>query len=274
MRRDGRLLAAAHRALPDALAGYFRSLGGTIVTGAEVRALKDMPPADVTLFDTSAKALGEIAGTALASSFQRRLRDAKAGPGIFKIDYALREPIPWRDPTCKRAATVHVAGTLEEIVRAEDDAFYAKSTGGKINARPFVLLTQPSLFDPSRAPAGQHTAWAYCHVAHGSNVDCTAIIEAQIERFAPGFRDVVLERRGWNTSALGAWNPNLAGGDISGGAMTLSGLIARPTLRTYRTGNPTLYLASASTPPGRWRAWDVRAPGRPWPRWTITQTRR
>jgi phytoene dehydrogenase-like protein len=255
------LMAAAHstgwplvrggaQSLSDALAADLGSLGGAVVTGFAVSSLAQLPPSDVAIFDTSAQAMGAIAGDALTSAFRTRLEHAKAGPGIFKVDYALREPIPWKDPACRRAGTVHLGGTLAEIERSEHAAFY-----GQLSERPFVLLVQPSLFDPSRVPQGRditglQTAWAYCHVPHGSEVDRTDVIEGQIERFAPGFRDVVLARRAWNTSALGEWNPNLAGGDISGGVMTLSGLIARPTLRTYRTGNPAVYLASASTPPG------------------------
>ena len=177
--------------------------------------------------------------------FRRALRKFRFGPGIFKLDWALAEPIPWRAAACRRAATVHLGGTLEEIARSEDAAFK-----GHHSERPFVLLVQPSLFDSSRAPEGRHTAWAYCHVPNGSTEDLTGVVEAQVERFAPGFRDVVLARRASNSAALEAWNPNLVGGDISGGAMTLGGLLARPTVRYYRTSNPRLYLCSNATPPG------------------------
>ena len=236
--------------LSAVLAAYFESLGGRIVLNAEVYSLDDLPPADVTLFDTSVEALVRLAGGRLTPSFRTRLRHARYGPGIFKIDYALREPIPWHDAACLRAATVHVGGTLDEITASEHDAFE-----GRLHDRPFVLVVQPSLFDSSRAPAAadgrpQHTAWAYCHVPFGSTTDRTAVIESQIERFAPGFRDCVLERRTWSPSSLAAWNPNLVGGDISSGAMTLAGMVARPTLRGHRTSNPRLYLASAAAPPG------------------------
>jgi phytoene dehydrogenase-like protein len=232
--------------LTRALAACFLDLGGRIETGVHVTSLAQLPPADVTLFDTSAEAMATIAGPALTSGYRRRLAHIQHGPGIFKLDFALREPIPWRDPACLRAATVHLGGTLDEIALAEHDAFT-----GRHNPRPFVLVTQPSLFDPTRAPAGHHTAWAYCHVPNGSTLDQTEVIESQIERFAPGFRDVVLARRPWNTAFFARWNPNFsAGGDISNGAMTLSGMIARPTLRGCRTSNPSLYLASAATPPG------------------------
>ncbi len=239
------IVAGGAQGLSDALASYLRSLGGRIEFEREVRDLTELPPADVTLFDTSVRALEAIAGEALSPSFRTRLRHFRRGPGIFKLDYALREPIPWRAAACRRAGTVHVGGTLPEIVRSEDAAF-----NGHHCDRPFILVVQPSLFDPSRAPVGQHTAWAYCHVPTGSNLDLTDIIENQIERFAPSFRDVVLARRASNASALEEWNPNLVGGDVSGGAMTLSQLLARPTLRTYRTSNSAIYLCSSSTPPG------------------------
>ena len=244
------IAAGGAGAITRALAELLASLGGTIHTGADVHSLVELPAADVTLFDTSAAALSAIAGPALSPSYRSRLAHARPGPGIFKLDFALREPIPWSNPACARAATVHLGGTLEEIAQSEHDAFY-----GRHNERPFVLLVQPSLFDPSRAPLAadgrpQHTAWAYCHVPHGSDADRTDAIEAQITRFAPGFRDVVVARRAWNASALGHWNPNLAGGDVAGGVMTLSGMVARPTLRAHRTSDPRLYLASAAAPPG------------------------
>ena len=240
-----------------ALASYLRSLGGVVVTGHEVCSLADLQaeaPADVTLFDTSARALDQIAGTALSSAYRTRLRNYRPGPGIFKIDWALHGPIPWRAEACRRAGTVHLGGTLEEIARSEVAAFEGR-VPPPAEDRPFVLLVQPSLFDPARAPMSaegqsQHTAWAYCHVPAGSDIDRVAVIEAQVERFAPGFHDVILGRCAWTPSALAAWNPNLSFGDVSGGAMTLDQLIARPTLRTYRTSHPRVYLCSSSTPPG------------------------
>jgi phytoene dehydrogenase-like protein len=239
------IAAGGAQSITDALASYLRSLGGSIVTGVEVTALSQFEPADATLFDTNIDSLVRIAGGALSPGYVAQLRKFRPGPGIFKMDYALSQPIPWRAAACARAATVHLGGTLQEIARSEHDAFY-----GRQNDNPYVLLVQPSLFDASRAPAGKHTAWAYCHVPAGSNVDRSAIIDAQIERFAPGFRDCVLERRASNADDLARWNPNLLGGDVSGGAMTLSQLIARPTLREYRTSNPNLFLCSSSTPPG------------------------
>jgi phytoene dehydrogenase-like protein len=239
------IAAGGAQSIPNALASYLHSLGGRIVLNADIQSLADLPPADATLFDTSVDALTHIAGTALTPSYLQRLRTFHRGPGIFKLDFALSQPIPWRAPECSRAATVHLGGTLAEISHSEHDAFY-----GRLNDRPYVLLVQPSLFDPSRAPEGSHTAWAYCHVPTGSIVDRTAVIEAQIERFAPGFRDCILARRASNAETLAAWNPNLIGGDITGGAMTLSQLLFRPTSRGYRTSSPSVYLCSASTPPG------------------------
>lgn len=244
-------------AITQALASYLLKLGGRLVTGYEVRSLPELQahaPADVTLFDTGAGALDRLAGEALSPSFRARLRHFRRGPGIFKLDWALREPIPWRAEACRRAGTVHLGGSLGEIARSEAEAFAGHLPRPDAD-HPFVLLVQPSLFDPARAPLSpggrpQHTAWAYCHVPAGSDADRTAAIEAQVERFAPGFRDVILARCAWNSSALFKWNPNLAGGDVSGGAMTLSQLLARPTLRTYRTSNPRIYLCSSSTPPG------------------------
>jgi phytoene dehydrogenase-like protein len=239
------IAAGGAQSITDALAGYLRSLGGRIILNAEVTNLAELEPADATLFDTSVNSLLRITGPALTESFRARLRSFQRGPGIFKLDFALSQPIPWRAAACSRAATIHLGGTLAEIARSEHDAFH-----GRHNDNPFVLLVQPSLFDPTRAPAGNHTAWAYCHVPSGSNLDRTAAIETQIARFAPGFRDCILARRSGNAATLAEWNPNLLGGDVSGGAMTLTQLLFRPTARTYRTSNPRLYLCSSSTPPG------------------------
>ena len=248
------IVAGGAQGIPDALAGYFGDLGGQIVTEHPIGSLRDLPPADVTLFDTSVRALTSIAGDALSPAFRTRLAHFRRGPGIFKIDYALSQPIPWQDPACLRAGTVHLGGSLEEMSRSEREAFVGRIPPAGED-KPFCLLVQPSLADPSRAPRTasgqqQHTAWVYCHTPAGATADRTAAIESQIERFAPGFRDTVLARRTWNSEDLASWNPNLFGGDVSGGSMTLGHLLARPTLRTYRTSNPRLYLCSASTPPG------------------------
>ena len=243
------VVAGGGGAITQALAAYLRDLGGTILLDHPIRTLRDLPPADANLFDTSAQAVATICGDSLTQSFRTRLTHFKRGPGIFKIDYALDGPIPWAVEPCRRAGTVHVGGTLTEITRSEHDAFFGHIPSPSED-KPFLLLVQPSVIDPSRAPAGKHTAWAYCHVPAGSDVDRTGAIELQIERFAPGFRDTVLARRVWNPADLAASNPNLLAGDVSGGAMTLTGLVARPTLRAYRTSNPRLYLCSSSTPPG------------------------
>lgn len=244
--------AGGAQSITNALAACLRAMGGRIVVDFEVNSLRELDrvsSADVTLFDTSVAAMDAIAGEAFSPAYRAKLRRYKRGPGIFKIDYALSEPIPWKAIECWRAGTVHVGGELEEIVASEEDAFK-----GRHNDRPFVLVVQPSLFDPDRAPAvdgrRQHTAWAYCHVPSWSDEDRTAVVEAQIERFAPGFRDCVLARTCWNATALERMNPNLRAGDITGGAMTFSQLLARPTLRAYRTSNRAIYLCSASTPPG------------------------
>ncbi|MDE1155855.1 MAG: NAD(P)/FAD-dependent oxidoreductase [Acidobacteriaceae bacterium] len=231
--------------LTQAMASYLRSLGGRIETGCEIKALQDLPSSDATFFDTSTEALARISGPALSQRYLSSLERFRRGPGIFKLDWALSGPIPWKNPECLRAATVHLGESLEEIARSEHAAFY----GGETD-KPFVLLVQPSLFDPSRAPEGKHTAWAYCHVPAGSKIDRTELIERQVERFAPGFRDLILARKASSAAELSSWNPNLACGDISGGAMTVRQMVLRPTRRLYRTSNRSLYLCSASTPPG------------------------
>lgn len=238
------------QSIADALAGHLRALGGEIRTGCRVRTLSDVPPARAVLFDTAPRQLARIAGDALPARYRRRLHRYRRGPAAFKLDFALAEPIPWTSDACRAAGTVHVCGTLEEVVASEG----AVATG-RLPERPFVLLAQPSLFDDTRAPAGQHTAWAYCHVPNGWDGDreqMAARLEAQIERFAPGFRDCVIARCISAPADLERQNAALVGGDINGGAMDLWQLLARPTLRRtpYRTPAPGLYLCSASTPPG------------------------
>jgi phytoene dehydrogenase-like protein len=223
--------------LSDALAGYLRSLGGEIHAATCVTCL---PDAEIVMCDTTPRQLLALAGDRLPASFRHALERYRHGPGVFKMDWALDGPIPWRDPRCARAATVHVGGTLEEIAQWE-----ARHTG-----RPFLILVQPSLFDAARAPAGRHTAWAYCHVPNGSTVDYTDAIEQQIERFAPGFRGSILARSASSPAALESYDRNLIGGDISGGAMDLRQFFLRPTRRLYRTPLGGVYLCSSSTPPG------------------------
>lgn len=234
-------------AITDALAGYLRTLGGRIETGALVTSLADLPPARVYLFDTSPAQLIDIAGTVLPPRYLRRLGDYRYGPGVFKIDWALDGPIPWRDPACLLASTVHLGGTLEEIAASE-----AAVWRGTHPERPYVLLVQQSQFDRSRAPEGQHTGWAYCHVPAGSTMDLTDVVERQVERSAPGFRDRILARHVMRTADIERYNPNSVGGAITGGVADLIQTFARPTARIdpYSTPNPRVYLCSAATPPG------------------------
>jgi phytoene dehydrogenase-like protein len=235
------------QSLADALAGYFRSLGGEIVTGRRVNALSDLPPNRAILFDLSPKQIIALAADRLTPRYRRKLEKFRYGPAVFKIDYALREPIPWRAEACRRAGTVHVGGTFEEIAASERAMWF-----GEACAKPFLIVTQPGRFDPTRAPAGKSTAWAYCHVPHGSTTDMSGPIESQIERFAPGFRDCVLARCISTPADIERYNPNYVGGDIAGGAMTLWQTFARPvaSLNPYATSDPALFICSASTPPG------------------------
>jgi phytoene dehydrogenase-like protein len=228
------------QAISDALAGYLADLGGVVHTGFEVKRLDDLPPARAYVFDTSPWALARIAG--LGRYYER----FRPGAAVFKIDYALDGPVPWLDEHCRRAGTVHVGGTLAEVRAAERE-----TAGGHHPDRPFVLVAQASVVDPTRAPAGMHTLWAYCHVPSGSTVDMTDAIERQIERFAPGFRDLVRMRRTTDSTALEAYNPSYIGGDIAGGAHDGLQLLARPFVgRPYRTPNDSLFLCSSATPPG------------------------
>lgn len=231
--------------ISGALASYLRSLGGEIVTGEMVNSLDQLPSSRVILCDVAPKGLAAIAGSKLPDSFRAKLERFRYGPGVCKVDWALDGPIPWRADECRRAGTVHLGGTIEEIEASERAAW-----NGEICDKPFVLLSQASLFDSTRAPAGKHTAWAYCHVPNGSDADMSEKIEAQIERFAPGFHERILKRSVLTTSQLHARNPNLRGGDITGGAAELWQLLFRPTWRMYGTPVKGLYLCSASTPPG------------------------
>lgn len=233
--------------IADALAAYLTHLGGEIVTGHKVRSLDDLPPTRMMLFDVTPRQLLRIAGDRFPAGYRRQLEGYRYGPGVFKIDYALSQPIPWRAKDCARAATVHVGGTLEDIAQSEAEAWQ-----GRHSARPFTLLVQPTRFDPTRAPEGKHIAWAYCHVPHGSTQDMTAAIDAQIERFAPGFRDCILARHTRHAQAMEDYNPNYVGGDINGGVQDLRQLFTRPTLRRvpYSTPLHGLYICSSSTPPG------------------------
>ena len=233
------------QSIANALGSYLRSLGGEIVTNTPVQNVDDLPPARAILCDVTPHQLIAIAGHRFTSGFRRRLTKYRYGPGAYKVDWALDGPIPWKAGECRRAATVHLGATLEEIASSERAAWQ----GGRPE-RPFVLLTQPSLFDAARAPQGMHTAWAYCHVPHGSSQDMTGEIETQVERFAPGFRRQVLARSVMPPAKLERHNANLVGGDINGGVQDLKQILFRPTRRFYSTGVKGLYICSASTPPG------------------------
>jgi len=233
------------QSLTNALCRYFSALGGKIHTSSRVQSINSLAGYDPILCDVSPKQLLAIAGQRFSPSYKRQLESFRYGPGVFKIDYALSDPIPWKARECSRAATVHLGGTFEEIATSEK-----AMRSGQHAERPFVLLVQSTLFDPSRAPAGKHIAWAYCHVPNRSNVDMLPNMERQIERFAPGFRETVLARRVLYSADLERMDANLIGGDIGGGAMDLRQILFRPTRRQYATSAKGIYLCSSSTPPG------------------------
>ena len=229
----------------NALASYLSSLGGEIITGKPVESLEDLPESGAVLCDVTPRQLLRIAKSRLPKVFSAELGRFRYGPGVCKLDWALNQPIPWRAKECGRAGTVHIGGTLDELCESERAPW-----NGEHAQRPFVLLAQPTLCDSTRAPEGKHIAWAYCHVPNGSSFDMTERIEAQIERFAPGFRETILKRHAMLCPELESQNPNLVGGDITGGTATLNQLFFRPTGRIYRTPSKGLYICSASTPPG------------------------
>jgi phytoene dehydrogenase-like protein len=231
----------------DAMAAHLASLGGEIVTGHPVAAARDLPSARATLFNTSPRQLMHILGEQLPAGYRRALSRFRYGPGVFKVDYALDGPVPWRAEECLRAATVHLGGTLEEIHAAEGAVWQ-----GEHPDQPYVLVAQHSLFDPIRAPRDKHTVWAYCHVPHGSAQDVTAALEGQIERFAPGFQSRILARNVLTAAHMEAYNPNYVGGDINAGVQSLRQFFTRPVPRLdpYSTPTPGVYLCSSSTPPG------------------------
>jgi phytoene dehydrogenase-like protein len=231
--------------ITNALCQHLSTLGGKVTTNSRVESLDALPQSDLILCDITPRQLTAIAGNRLSENFKRKLKTFRYGPGVFKVDFALSEPIPWKAPDCRRAATVHLGGAYEEIAASE------KATrAGQISPRPFILLSQPTLFDPSRAPAGKHIAWAYCHVPNGSKENMLPNIENQIERFAPGFRETILARRVFSPADLQQMDANLVGGDIGGGIVDLRQFLFRPTRRHYATSVQNLYLCSASTPPG------------------------
>ncbi len=241
------LAGGGSQRVADAMASYLRSLGGEIITDARVNTLAELPPARALLLDVTPRQLLEIAGERLPAGYRRKLQRYRYGPGVYKIDWALDGPIPWRSQECLRAATIHLGGSFDEIKASERKAF-----GGEHAERPFVLLAQQSLFDHTRAPAGKHTAWAYCHVPNGTTWNMTERIEAQVERFAPGFRDRILARHTFSPAEMERHDANYIGGDINGGVQDLRQLWTRPTARIvpYSTPAKGIYICSSSTPPG------------------------
>lgn len=233
------------QAISNALAAHLRSLGGAIVTGCRIDSLDQLPPSRAILADITPHQLLRIGGSQLPHAYTRKLERFRYGPGAFKVDWALDRPIPWTSAECQKAGTVHLGGTLAEISESERLVWQ-----DKVSPRPFVLLSQPTLFDSSRAPAGKHIAWAYCHVPNGYSGEATELIENQVERFAPGFRKTVLARSLMSPKQFEEHNANLVGGDINGGAADLGQMFLRPNIRMYGTPLPGLYLCSASTPPG------------------------
>jgi phytoene dehydrogenase-like protein len=233
------------QALTNALCRYLETLGGTLQISSRVESLAALSDYELILCDLTPRQLLNIAGDRLSMHFRRKLQKFRYGPGVFKVDYALSDAIPWKASECSRAATVHLGNSFEEIAASE-----RAMRNGQHSDRPFVLLVQPSLFDGSRAPAGKHTAWAYCHVPNGSNVDMLRRLEDQIERFAPGFRDCVLAQRVFSPAELEKMDANLIGGDIGGGALDLRQFLFRPTWRHYATSARQIYICSSSTPPG------------------------
>jgi len=231
--------------ISDALAAHLKSLGGEIVTGVRVESIESLPRSRCVLFDVTPRQLLQIAGGRLPASFSNKLSKYRYGPAAFKMDWALDGPVPWRASECAQAATVHLGGSFAEIEASESSVWE-----GKCPDRPFVLVAQPSLFDPSRAPEGKHTLWAYCHLPNGSEVDMSERIEDQIERFAPGFRSRIIGRSVLTPAQLEIRNANLVGGDINGGVQTLAQMFTRPTIHTYSTPLEGVFICSSSTPPG------------------------
>jgi phytoene dehydrogenase-like protein len=235
------------QSIADAMVRKLESLGGEVRCGWNVKSLAELPPASAYLFDVSPRNLSRICGDALPSKYRNKLEAYRHGPGVFKVDYALNAPIPWTNADCRKAGTIHVGGTFEEIAASECAAWDGHHTD-----KPFVLVAQPSISDPTRAPQGKHVAWAYCHVPHGSTEDRLEVINAQIERFAPGFRDTILATHTMNCAEMESYNANYIGGDVIGGVTDLGQLFTRPVglLNPYATPNPKIFLCSASTPPG------------------------
>ena len=240
------MVAGGSARLSDALVAELEEHGGTVECGRRVTSMSDLPPHRAVLFDIAPRQVAAIAGDALAPRYRRRLERFRLGPAVFKVDHALSGPVPWEAEACRKAGTVHIGGTIDEIADSERAV-----ADGRIHDRPFMLVAQQSLADPSRAPAGQHTLWSYCHIPNGSVVDMTTRMEAQIERFAPGFRDLILARHVAGPAWYERHNRAYIGGDITGGAYDGLQIVFRPTIgRSYRTTNPSLFLCGAATPPG------------------------
>lgn len=235
------------QSIADALAGYFQSIGGRIEVGCKVDALGQLPSTKAVVFDVGPKQLLKIAGHKFSSLYNYQLNRYRYGMGIFKIDWALSDAIPFTNESCYQAGTVHIGNSFAEIYDSE-----STMAKGKISSRPFVILSQPSVFDPTRAPSGKHVAWGYCHVPNGSTTDMSDAIERQIERFAPGFKECIMARHTMDTQKIENYNANYVGGDINSGQMSLSQIFTRPALRSspYRTSTKGLYMCSAATPPG------------------------
>jgi phytoene dehydrogenase-like protein len=233
------------QAITRALIAHLEQFGGVVRTSSRVDSLASIGEFDAALCDVTPRHLMQMAGERFTPGYSRQLQRYRQAPGVFKVDYALSQPIPWRAADCARAATVHLGGSMAEIAESED-----AMRRGRHAERPFVLLAQPTLFDPGRAPQGKHIAWAYCHVRNGSTFDMLSRVEAQIERFAPGFRDCILARHAFRTTDLEAMDANLTGGDIVGGAADWRQLLLRPTWRLYATTDRAIYICSSSTPPG------------------------
>lgn len=233
------------QSITNALARYLMNLGGEIVTDKRIDSLNQLPSTKAILCDLTPRQIVRVAGASLPAGYRRKLERYRYGPAAFKLDWALSSPVPWTAPGCYEAATVHLGGSFAEILASEQQV-----SQGECAEKPFVILSQPTLFDPSRAPNGQHTLWAYCHVPNGSSVDMTNRIENQIERFAPGFRDCILARSVLAPADLERHNANLIGGDINGGSQHLSQMFLRPTFSLYSTPSKGLYICSSSTPPG------------------------
>lgn len=233
------------QSITDALSHHLGSFGGVVHTSSRIDSVDALPDHDLTMCDVTPRQLLAIAGSRLAGYYKRRLQRFRYGPGVYKVDYALSGPIPWRAAECGRAVTLHLGGTFAEIAASEKAV-----RSGKVAEKPFVLLAQPSLFDGTRTPAGKHTAWAYCHVPNGSKENMLPKIENQIERFAPGFREIVLARRTFSPAELESMNANLVGGDINGGVLDLRQFLIRPAWQQYATSARDIYICSASTPPG------------------------